>query len=69
MECKKEQNKNNCNCSYPCAKKGLCCECIAYHRSIKQLPACYFPDDVEKTYDRSVSKFLESIKERGPVWN
>ncbi|MCD4834390.1 MAG: DUF6485 family protein, partial [Bacteroidales bacterium] len=50
-------------------KKGVCCDCIAYHRSIKQLPACYFPDDVERTYDRSVSKFLETIQERGPIWN
>jgi hypothetical protein len=22
------------------------------------LPACYFPDDVEKTYNRSVEKYL-----------
>ncbi|MGC8972533.1 MAG: DUF6485 family protein [bacterium] len=49
----------NCNCSYePCPRKGLCCECIAYHRSHQELPACYFPDDVERTYDRSISRFI-----------
>ncbi len=69
MECKKDQNKENCNCTYSCSKKGICCDCIAYHRKLGQLPACYFPNDVEKTYDRSVSKFLETINERGPIWN
>lgn len=69
MECKKDHNKQNCNCSYPCSKKGLCCECIAYHRKMGQLPACYFPDDVEKTYDRSVEKFIETFHIRGPYLN
>ncbi|MBL7100378.1 MAG: hypothetical protein ISS23_00315 [Nanoarchaeota archaeon] len=63
MECKREkreQNMKNCNCSYePCARKGVCCECIAHHRSNNQLPACFFPDEVEKTYDRSKTKFVE----------
>jgi hypothetical protein len=32
MECQKEKNLERCNCSYePCAKKGICCQCIAYH--------------------------------------
>ena len=69
MECKKDQNKENCNCSYSCSKKGICCECIAYHRKLNQLPACYFPDDIEKSYDRSVEKFIETFQQRGPIWN
>ncbi|MDA3953586.1 MAG: hypothetical protein PF485_08060 [Bacteroidales bacterium] len=48
MECKKDRNKENCNCSYSCDKKGVCCDCITYHRNLGQLPACYFPNDVEK---------------------
>jgi hypothetical protein len=24
------------------------------------LPACYFPDSVEKTFDRSISRFIQS---------
>lgn len=61
MDCKKELNKEDCNCTYPCSKKGVCCDCVAYHRKLGQLLACYFPNDVEKSYDRSVSKFLETI--------
>lgn len=61
MECNKEQNLANCNCSYPgCPKKGICCECISYHLSSKQLPACCFPNEVEKTYDRSFKAFAKA---------
>ena len=60
MECKKEKNKKTCNCTYePCSRKGVCCECIVYHKSNGELPACFFPDDVEKTFDRSVERFVE----------
>ncbi len=41
MDCKKEQNLKNCNCTYnPCNKKGICCDCIDYHRKMEQLPTC-----------------------------
>lgn len=58
-ECKKEQNKKICNCSYLCNKKGMCCECIDYHRKRGEFPACYFPDEAERTYDRSIEYFIE----------
>ena len=59
MECKREANQKHCNCSYePCSRKGICCDCVAYHWSQDQLPACYFPDNVERTYDRSIRKFI-----------
>jgi hypothetical protein len=36
-----EKNKKNCPCTYePCPRKGVCCECIQYHRSMGQKPAC-----------------------------
>ena len=55
-----KKNLDRCNCSYTgCSKKGTCCECLHYHLSMKQLPACCFPDDVEKTYDRSIENFLK----------
>ena len=54
-----EQNLKECNCTYPgCSKKGRCCECLHYHRRIGELPGCFFPDDVEETYDRSVERFI-----------
>jgi len=58
MECKKERNLKNCNCTYePCSRKGICCECVAYHRRARELPACFFPDSEEKKFDRSYEKF------------
>ncbi len=63
--CNVDANKSNCNCTYPCSRKGVCCECIAYHRKMGELPACYFPDDIEKGYDRSVDNFIRIYKERG----
>jgi len=60
MQCNKEQNLNFCNCTYPCDKKGVCCQCLAYHREKGELPACYFSTEQEKTYDRSVENYLNS---------
>ena len=55
-----EQNLKNCNCTYePCSKKGYCCECLRYHLSMGELPACLFPKDVERTYDRSIRRFIQ----------
>ncbi|MBI4645833.1 MAG: hypothetical protein HY738_04330 [Bacteroidia bacterium] len=64
-ECSEKSNRAKCNCSYPCSKKGICCECLHYHRSNGQLPACYFPDDIEKTYDRSIGNFVRLYQQRG----
>ena len=62
---RQNQNKKRCNCSYePCSKKGICCECIQYHLSRQELPACAFPDDVERSWDRSFRRFVEVCKEK-----
>ena len=51
-----------CNCSYPsCSKKGTCCECIRYHLSLRQLPACVFPEEAERSYDRSFENFAQLV--------
>jgi len=63
MECRKESNIKNCNCTYPgCSRKGTCCECVKYHKDMGQLPACFFPAEVEKTFDRSIENFINSRK-------
>jgi len=62
MECKKEVNLKKCNCTYPCSRKGICCECLHYHRSIGELPACYFPASAERTYDRSIEYYMSLQK-------
>jgi len=65
-ECTVEQNKEKCNCTYePCSRKGICCECLRYHREANELPACFFPPDVEKTYDRSIQAFIKTYQRRG----
>ncbi len=60
MECKHhEENLRRCNCTYePCSHKGYCCECLDYHRRLGELPACFFPPEVERSYDRSVERFI-----------
>ena len=60
MDCKNyKQNMSMCNCSYSgCPRKGYCCECIHYHRKMGELPACYFSDAAERTYDRSIAAFI-----------
>jgi len=64
MECKKSSNLKNCNCTSPnCPRKGVCCECLKHHLADKELPACCFPKDAEKTYDRSFKRFAELVKE------
>lgn len=67
--CNLKANKENCNCSYePCSRKGICCECLRYHFSKGQLPACFFPPDAEKTYNRNIENFIQLYKERGRWW-
>ena len=50
----KTKNLKDCTCTYSCAKRGLCCECVAYHRSSGQVPGCFFTKAGEATYDRSI---------------
>lgn len=64
MECKKEENKKGCNCSYDCEKKGICCECVAYHRKRRELPGCFFPKEEEKSYNRSIEHFINIFASR-----
>jgi len=60
MECKKGNNLKNCTCTYKgCSRKGMCCECLSYHLSSNELPACCFQPEAERTYDRSFDKFVE----------
>jgi hypothetical protein len=65
MECKKEKNLRDCPCTYvPCSRKGVCCECIKYHWQNGELPACFFSPKAEKSYDRSIEKFIADWKSR-----
>ena len=62
MDCKQTRNLNGCNCSYePCSRKGICCDCLRYHLAHRELPACCFPKDAERTYDRSFAHFARLV--------
>ncbi len=68
-ECNVEQNKATCSCTYePCSRKGNCCQCAKHHQAKGELPACFFPADVERTYDRSIKIFVETYQTRGRWW-
>jgi hypothetical protein len=68
-ECKVERNKEWCSCTYEsCAKKGVCCDCLKSHLQSGEFPACLFPPDVERTYDRSIERFIRTYEERGRWW-
>ena len=55
----KQANLAACTCTYePCGRKGICCECVAYHRRSGELPGCYFSEAAERTYDRSIAAFI-----------
>ena len=59
MECQLDANQDTCTCTYePCPRKGKCCECLSYHRQFNELPGCLFPPEVERTYDRSIARFV-----------
>jgi len=65
MECNREKNLEKCNCSYEaCNKKGVCCDCIAYHLKMRQLPGCCFSKDAEATYDRSFEHFSRLVQQQ-----
>lgn len=56
-------NAVKCTCTYTsCDKHGKCCECLQYHLRMQELPACCFPADVERTYDRSFRKFIQTYQ-------
>ncbi|OGR76495.1 MAG: hypothetical protein A2X32_11995 [Elusimicrobia bacterium GWC2_64_44] len=63
MDCNKNSNTKNCSCTYePCSRKGVCCDCVAYHRGNGELPGCFFTPAGERTYDRSVENFIRTHK-------
>lgn len=63
MECKKERNLTNCNCSYgSCSRKGVCCDCLQYHLRNREVPGCFFPNSAERTYDRSFEHFARLVQ-------
>jgi len=60
MGCDVEKPDVKCNCTNEsCPRRENCCECVVRHRERNELPACFFPPEAEKTYDRSREYFIE----------
>ncbi|WP_372807777.1 DUF6485 family protein [Pontiella sp.] len=55
----KEENLKHCTCTYDCAKRGMCCECVAYHRAQGAIPGCFFTKAGEATWNRSAANFCK----------
>jgi len=56
-----DANLESCNCTYKgCPRSGNCCACLRYHLKNRELPACAFPAEVEKTWDRSFERFIKT---------
>ncbi|MFH1981715.1 MAG: DUF6485 family protein [Pseudomonadota bacterium] len=61
--CLTEANLRRCNCTYePCPRKGNCCQCLEYHLGSRELPACAFPAEAERTFDRSFAHFARLVQ-------
>lgn len=59
MDCKKEENKIECSCTATtCSNRGVCCDCVRYHRDRSEVPGCFFPAAAERTWDRSIANFV-----------
>ncbi len=60
------QNKNLTNRYYsyePCSIVGMCCECIRDHLRYRKLPACCFPNYIERTYNLSFERFAKLVSD------
>lgn len=64
MECKQEENKKSCACTYGCSKSGNCCACVRNHRGMGEFPACFFSPQAEKKYDRSYAALVADRNSR-----
>ncbi|MFA5160775.1 MAG: DUF6485 family protein [Elusimicrobiales bacterium] len=61
MECKKARNAASCKCTHSsCSNRGMCCDCVAYHREAGQIPGCFFDEKSEREHDRSTEFFIKS---------
>ena len=59
----KERNLESCTCTYTsCGNRGVCCECVAQHRAIGEIPGCFFTKRGEAGYDRSIRNL---VRDRG----
>ena len=64
IECKQEEIKKDCPCTYNCSRRGKCCECVEYHLSMNELTGCAFArisKEAERTYNRDFEYFAKLV--------
>lgn len=62
MECKRDENKIGCTCTATtCSNRGICCDCVRYHRENGEIPGCFFTAASERTWDRSIENFVRTM--------
>jgi hypothetical protein len=63
--CNQDDLINGCTCSYTsCLRKGKCCECVAYHLRMNELPGCAFAKiskEAERSYNRDFNHFAKLV--------
>jgi hypothetical protein len=65
MDCYKQDNLKDCPCTWTsCERRGVCCLCLKHHLSKNEVPACFFSQEAEKTYDRSINHFIDDYRKR-----
>lgn len=59
MECISTHSLKHCTCTYTtCDKRGNCCKCVTFHRAKGEIPGCFFTQEGERSYDRSLKNFI-----------
>lgn len=54
------ENKHPCPCTYSgCPHHGKCCDCIAFHNRMGEIPGCLFSKAGEAKWDRSFEAFAK----------
>jgi len=67
--CTRKENLSMCTCTAhggTCENRGKCCDCVKFHRDQGCIPGCFFSEEGEKLYDRSMKTFVKTwIAENG----
>jgi len=58
--CLQDENKNTCNCTYPVQEKVYVANVSNIISKVVNA-ACYFNKEFEKTYNRSLSNYLQML--------
>ena len=65
-----ESTTRACPCTFDCPHHGKCCDCVAHHRDHNEgVPGCFFSEEAEATYDRSIEALCRDRGKSSPMNN